>query len=68
MDTLADATGVQLSVDVEGQEGGCIFAGGGDARDAVVLLGVEGGESEGVFVELGVAHGCGGGAVDGGGE
>ena len=68
MDALANVAGVQLGVDVESQEGGGIFASRGDARDAVVFLGVEGGEGEGVLVELGVTHGCDGGKVDGGGE
>lgn len=66
MDALADAAGVQLGVYVESQEGGSIFAGGRDARHSVVLLRVEGGECEGVFVELRVAHGCGNVGKDGG--
>lgn len=66
MDALADVAGVQLGVYVESQEGGSIFAGGRDARHSVVLLCVDGGECEGVFVELRVAHGCGNFGVEGG--
>lgn len=54
---VADGAGEELRVDVERERRVAVLRVRGQAGDAVVFLGVDGGEGEGGGEEVGVAHG-----------
>ena len=56
LDGVADGDRVEFCVDVEGELGVLGDARAGEAGDAVVFLGVEGGDGEGFLVELRIGH------------
>jgi hypothetical protein len=55
--SVSDSDGVELGIQVEHEHGALVFAVGGDARDAIIFLVVEGIDREGGLVEDGFGHG-----------
>lgn len=57
LEAVPDGAGEELRVDVEREGCVAVFGVRGEAGDAVVFGGVDGGEGEGGGEEVGVAHG-----------